>query len=339
MTGKMKRTALVLGATGGIGGAMVKVLMARGWHVRALSRNIAKAAVTAPAVEWRQGDALNAGDVVQAASGVDLIVHAVNPPGYRNWETLVLPMLDSTIKAAKSHGATILLPGTIYNFGPDTFPLLTETSPQNPVTKKGAIRAEMERRLEAVSRDGVRVIVLRAGDFFGPGAANNWFSQGLIKPGKPVTSVINPGRKGLGHQWAYLPDVAETMMRLVEQGETLPAFAAYHFQGLWDADGTRMIEAIRRVTRNPRLKVWSFPWWLMPLAAPFAPLLKELYEMRYLWQQPLRMPNNRLVATIGSEPSTPIDDAVRATLVGLGCLRGEEPNPSASLALANSNRR
>ena len=56
-------------------------------------------------------------DVIAAASGCSVIVHAVNPPGYRRWSELVLPMLDSTIAAACSVGATIVLPGTVYNFG------------------------------------------------------------------------------------------------------------------------------------------------------------------------------------------------------------------------------
>jgi hypothetical protein len=55
------------------------------------------------------------------------IVHAVNPPEYRNWAALVLPMIENTIAAAKTSGARILLPGTIYNFGPDAFPVFTET--------------------------------------------------------------------------------------------------------------------------------------------------------------------------------------------------------------------
>lgn len=323
---KTTRIALVLGATGGIGGAMVRALTARGWQVRGLNRNAAKAAERAPHVDWRQGDAMERGDVASAAVGVDLIVHAVNPPGYRNWHTLVLPMLDNTIFAAKQAGATILLPGTIYNFGPDAFPVLTETSPQNPASQKGAIRVEMERRLEKTAQDGVRAIILRAGDFFGPGAANNWFSQALVTPGKAVSAVTNPGRKGLGHQWAYLPDVAETMMRLVDQADVLPPFAVYHMRGFWDEDGTRMVEAIRRVVGKPSMKVKSFPWWLVPLAVPFVPFFRELREMRYLWQQPLRMPNDRLVSTIGPEPSTPIDEAVRATLADLGCLPAEEPS-------------
>jgi hypothetical protein len=76
-----------------------------------------------------------------------LIVHAVNPPGYRNWGQWVLPMLESSISAACASGARILLPGTLYNYGPDAFPVLHEDSPQNPLTRKGKIRAEMERRL------------------------------------------------------------------------------------------------------------------------------------------------------------------------------------------------
>ncbi|NUS68692.1 MAG: SDR family NAD(P)-dependent oxidoreductase, partial [Ensifer adhaerens] len=89
------RRVLVLGATGGIGSAVARGLHSRGWQVRALNRNAATAAQTEPAFDWRQGDAMNAGDVCTAAEGVDLIVHAVNPPGYRNWGTLVLPMLDN----------------------------------------------------------------------------------------------------------------------------------------------------------------------------------------------------------------------------------------------------
>ena len=93
-------------------------------------------------------------DVLTAAKGADVIVHAVNPPGYRDWERLVLPMLDNTIAAAKAHGARIVLPGSVYNYGPDALLLLTEASPQNPKTRKGQNRAEVERRLCAASTAG-----------------------------------------------------------------------------------------------------------------------------------------------------------------------------------------
>ena len=269
---------------------------------------------------WQRGDAMSAADVAAAASGMDVIVHAVNPPGYRNWGKLVLPMLNNTIAAARSHGARMLLPGTIYNFGPDALPNLREDSPQNPVTAKGRIRADMERRLNAAASAHSKVLIVRAGDFFGPNAANNWFSQGLVVPGKPVAKITYPGKRGVGHQWAYLPDVAETMVLLLEKADALEDFAVFHMKGHWDADGTQMIEAIRRSVGNPRIKVSPMPWPLMRLASPFVPTFRELAEMRYLWDTPARMENEHLTTVLGTEPHTPLDMAVRNTLIGLGCL-------------------
>ena len=63
-----------------------------------------------------------------------------------------------------------------------------------------------------------------------------------------------------------------------------------------------------------------FPWWLVRLAAPFVTTFRELLGMRYLWQQPVRLDNRRLQQQLGHEPHTPLDEAVEATLVGLGCL-------------------
>lgn len=309
----MKKTALVLGATGGIGGEVARLLLARGWRVKALHRQSRRG----DGLEWIVGDAMNRENVMQAAQGVQLIVHAVNPPGYRNWAQLVLPMVDNTIAAARASGARILLPGTVYNYGPDAFPEIHEDAPQRPLTRKGAIRVEMERRLE---HSGVPVLIVRAGDFFGPSAGNTWFAQGLIKPGKPVTAISNPATPGIGHQWAYLPDVAETMVRLVERADALPQFARYHMQGHWDADGTQMTAAIARAAGRPSLRAGSFPWWLATLVSPFVTTFRELREMRYLWRQPVRLTNVRLLAVLGEEPHTPLELAVRRTLQGLGCL-------------------
>jgi len=313
------RKALVLGATGGIGGEVARRLKGKGWEIVALHRHAAKRA-GADGFDWRQGDAMAAAEVMAAAEGASLIVHAVNPPGYRDWDKLVLPMLDNTIAAARAAGARVLLPGTVYNYGPDAFPVIDEAAPQNPGTAKGRIRAEMERRLREATATGVRTLIVRTGDFFGPRAGNNWFAQGLVTPGKPLAAITYPGALGVSHQWAYLPDVAETMVRLVEKDWALEPFATFHMEGHWDEDGTRMIAAIRQASGRPDLPVRRFPWGLLTLASPFVPLFRELREMRYLWQVAVRLTNARLVGTLGSEPRTPLEAAVRATLADLDCL-------------------
>lgn len=349
-----RQTALVLGATGGIGGELARQMREAGWRVRALTRS------TPPAdepqhgqqgsLQWLRGDAMCRDDVLAAARGCAVIVHAVNPPGYRRWAELVLPMIDNSIAAARAEGATLVLPGTLYNHGPDAFPLLHEDSPQHPVTRKGAIRVAMEQRLRQATESGpvlqgqagrsCRVLILRAGDFFGPRCGNSWFAQGLVRPGRPVRRILNPAAAGVGHQWAYLPDVARTLIELLEQREQLPAFASFHMGGHWDADGQQMVQAIQRVVQGqggglPRVR--AFPWPLLQLASPFVTTLRELLEMRYLWRTPVRLDNRRLLATLGHEPHTPLDVAVLATLQGLGCLPASaQPTAATTVAAGTS---
>ena len=95
----------------------------------------------------------------------------------------------------------------------------------------------------------------------------------------------------------------------------------------WDADGLQITASVQRVVvrrtgRVPAMR--KFPWRLIRLASPFVTTPRELLEMRYLWSQPVRMTNARLVAILGREPHTALDEAVEATLVGLGCLPAAE---------------
>ncbi|WP_325088308.1 NAD-dependent epimerase/dehydratase family protein [Burkholderia contaminans] len=322
--GGTQRQALVLGASGGIGGEVARQLRDAGWLVRGLKRGLDAEVAERDGIAWIRGDAMDRDAVVRAARGCSVIVHAVNPPGYRNWAGQVLPMIDNTIAAAKAERATIVLPGTVYNYGPDAFPVLVEDAPQHPSTRKGAIRVELERRLQDAAGQGIRTIIVRAGDFFGPKlTGNSWFAAGFVKAGQPVASISVPGRAGIGHQWSYVPDAARAMVELIERHDTLEPFARFHLGGHWDADGTQMAEAVRRVAQRHGLRptVRKFPWWFVWAAAPFVTTLRELLEMRYLWREPVRLDNTRVTAVLGREPVTPLDTAVEATLAGLGCLK------------------
>jgi nucleoside-diphosphate-sugar epimerase len=311
------RTALVIGITGSIGREVAEALLRRGWQVRALHRDppAAKISVALPnSVQWFQGDAMRSRDVVAAANGAELIVHAANPPNYRNWRGLALPMLDNTIAAARIGNARILLPATIYNFGADSARVLKENSPQIPTTRKGQVRVEMELQLQKASLYGVRSIVVRAGDFFGPGAGNSWLTRGMIRAGGPVRTVYNPGPPEVGHSWAYLPDLAETMVRLIECPSSLSAYEVFHFRGHWLERGMEMAQSVCRASAIDDRRIKPFPWWAVKLAAPFVNACHEMLEMRYLWQIPLQLDNSKLRALIGAETHTPLEDALAATL-------------------------
>lgn len=309
-------TALVLGLTGGIGAAIADRLAARGWTIRALTRRPEGQRPGMPfPVEWRAGDALDAGAVAAAADGTALIVHAVNPPGYARWREDGLPMLENAIAAARRAGATILFPANVYVFSKDSPARVDEASPRRPLTRKGQVRLEMEDMLARATEDhGVRVIAVRAGDFFGPGIKSSWFSQALAKGGMAARSVATLARPGTSHAWAYVPDLAETFARLVDRRTALPAFTLVHFAGHLDASGRELAEAVSRVVGRAGLPIKPFPWIIVWLGAPFVRFLRETLEMRWLWSTSLALDNRRLRTLIGDEPHTPLDEAVRTAL-------------------------
>ena len=316
------KMALVIGATGGIGGALAERLLADGWTVRALNRNPAaiKPVPGREALQWVRGDAMVEADVVAAAQGCDLVVHGANPPGYRNWAGLQMPMLNSSIAAARAAGARLVFPGTVYNYGPDAFPELTEASPQHPRSRKGAIRVQMEDALQAAAADGLKVLIVRCGDFFGPASGNNWMGQGLIQAGKPIAAVRYPGPLSVAHSWAYLPDVAETVVQLLALPD-LEDIAHYHMRGHTQT-GAELVAGLEAAAGR-KLKVSILPWFAVRAVAPFNEMMREMLEMKYLWDEPVLLAGAKLAARLGAEPHTPLAEALRAALAGLDALPRE----------------
>ena len=243
------QTVLVIGATGGIGGETALAFLRRGFRIRALHRRPEDAAALRAHLDfdWIKGDAMNAADVAATAAGVRFIVHGANPPMYKNWRELVLPMLESSIAAAKASGARVLFPGTIYNFPADGAVVLHEDTPQRATTRKGAIRIAMERRLEAARAEGVRSLILRAGDFFGPHiTANSWFNQ-LVKPGRPVRSITYQVRPILAIPGPICPTSARPWHGSRSTTQALRTSRCFISRGIGSSAASKYPDAIRAV--------------------------------------------------------------------------------------------
>ena len=75
-----RRTLLLAGATGFVGGAVLPALQARGWHIRGLTRN-AGGRAQMPGLEWVQGDVGDAGASARALDGCDAALYLVHGIG------------------------------------------------------------------------------------------------------------------------------------------------------------------------------------------------------------------------------------------------------------------
>lgn len=315
MDDKTTRTVMVLGANGRLGRAAVTAFADAGWTVRAVIRPHGRRALPP---QWPAGvgvvaaDALDLATLRPAAQGVAVIVNALNPD-YTRWDRLLPPLTEASIALAEGCGATLMLPGNVYNFGQALPPVLTEDTPFAGNHPKAQQRIALEAALaRAAAQRGVRSIVIRAGDFLGD--EGTWVDLGLARALRRGR-FTQMGPVDVAHAWAWLPDLAQAFVSVAGRRDALPAHAALHFAG-HTLTGAQLQQAFEAALGRP-LKATQFPWWLMRLAAPVAALPRALLEMRHLWQRPHRLDGARLAALIGPEPHTPLDAVVHQCLARL----------------------
>jgi nucleoside-diphosphate-sugar epimerase len=299
---------LVLGAAGRLGYAAAKAFRDAGWIVISVLRP-GTAVRALPGTQIREIDALDHAAVAEAARGTDVVLHALNPV-YAQWTRQALPLAYSAIAAAESAGAVLVFPGNLYNYGRGLPPVIDETTPMRPSARKGQLRLAMEERMQEAAERGLRVIIARAGDFFGAGRGS-WFDLVITKDLAPGR-LVYPGPLDLVHEWAYLPDFITAMLHLVEIRNALPPFASFGFPG-HAVTGREMTTAIARATGR-KLQVQRMTWWLIHSLRPIVPLCRELSEISYLWSEAHRIDGAKLTSAIAAVPHTPLDVAVARAL-------------------------
>jgi nucleoside-diphosphate-sugar epimerase len=306
----MKGRILVLGAAGRLGTVAAESFRDAGWQVKGLVRPGRAGAVP------RRIEAIEAvtrDEAIAAASGCDVVLNALNP-AITEWRKNALSLAYAAIAAAESHGATLLFPGSVWNYGRAMPPLLDESTPMRPTTRKGGMRVEIEQRIQEACDRGMRAIILRAGDFFG-GGSGSWFDLVIAKEiGR--SRLTYPGPLDVEHAWAYLPDFAATLVRLAEQRKSFGPCETFGFPG--DAvTGREFIATIEAVTKS-KFTLRPMSWWFLKTFGQLLAMGRELSELEYLWRVRHRISGDKLKAAIGEVPHTPLPQAIAASLRAIG---------------------
>ena len=298
----------VLGINGHVGHAIAHAMHAAGWQVTGFGRSNKQ---PIPGVAFHKGDATSAQDIAAAIAGADVVVNALNLP-YPDWyHGRAEAQLATVLEALGTSGKTLLFPGNIYNYAASDR-RITPDLPQRPETPRGAIRVRMEQMLaEAAARGDIQAIILRAGDFFGPEASNDWFDLVMLREaGKGRFAKI--GAPGVKHAWAYLPDLARAFEKLAWHRAEFGAFETFHFSGHF-VTPEEMAAAVVAAAPVP-LKVSNFPRFIFKAVGLFDPMMREIGKMGYLWDSPMQLVDPRLEAILGPEFATPFDDAIATTI-------------------------
>jgi nucleoside-diphosphate-sugar epimerase len=322
----VRPTVLILGANGRLGCAAALAFEAAGWRVRAQVRHEPSPQLPSAARVLRM-DLADAAGIAAAAADASVVLHAVNP-AYTRWEAEALPALKVALEVAERLHAHFMLPGNVYNFGAGMPPVLREDTPQQPTTRKGQIRVEMETLIaQRAAAGGFATSVLRAGDFFGAGKGT-WLDLVIVKSLR-AGKLVYPGPLDLPHAWAYLPDLARAFVRVATQAPKTGT-STWHFHG-YTLTGAELLAAIEVATtglglsRPQGYRHGRMPWGVIRAGGIFVPMWREIAAMAYLWQVPHALDGSRLAALAalatpgaGALYTTPLAVALSDALQSLG---------------------
>jgi len=209
---------IIFGGRGGAGEALALELHKQGQRVRVVNRS--GTARLPQEIEVVRGNLLEPASLTEVVRGATTLYHSANVP-YAQWPQVLAPMLEGFIAAGKASGARLVYVDNLYMYGLNT-QNMNPSTPEQPCSRKGALRARLGKRLLEAHRAGeVQAVIARGSDFFGPGVDNSLLSQktfGNVLEGK---SAMWAGRADVPHALTYTPDFARALVKLGERDEAV----------------------------------------------------------------------------------------------------------------------
>ena len=277
----------VLGA-GPVAKATVTALLARGLPVRVVHRSgtFPKQA----GLEVVAADITDVAQLTQAFTG-SAVVYMCAMPAYHRWVDEFEAMMTNVLQACATTGSAMVFADNLYMYQESPNAPLTETTPPQPATSKGVVRARVAEMVLQANWDGkVKTAIARASDFFGPGVDNamlgNRFFPQLIA-GKTVQWFGNPD---MPHTFTYVPDFGNALAELGADG--MGWGEVWHVPSSITCTATEVANATAALTHKPA-KLKGGGRLMLRIVGLFIPAAKEMVEMLPHFETPYIVDNSK----------------------------------------------
>jgi nucleoside-diphosphate-sugar epimerase len=220
-------------------------------------------------------------------------------------------VMRNTIDACKRHGTKLVFFDNVYAYG-KVDGVMTENTPYNPCSRKGEVRARIATTLmDEVKRGELQAMIVRAADFYGPGAALSLTHATVferLRAGKTPQWV---GNAKAVHTFTFTPDAGRSVALL---GNTPSAYGQ-----VWHAltsknemTGEAFVRLACELAGKP-YKIQVAPRWMLSLMGLFVPVLRENKEMMYQFEHDYRFDSSKLERALNVQP-TDYRTGIKATL-------------------------
>ena len=170
----------------------------------------------------------------------------------------------------------------------------------------------MDERLQSAHRAGqIRMTIGRASDFFGPGALNTGvIGEGFFTSYFAGKGVDWLGRLDVPHSLSFVEDFGRGLVTLGQHEEALGE--AWHIPAATPVTSREFLAMVFHIGGRTAA-VRAAGKRLLQVGGIFNPLLRELPEMAYEFEQPFIMDGSKFTRAFGGTP-TPLLAAIEATV-------------------------
>jgi nucleoside-diphosphate-sugar epimerase len=298
----------ILGANGTIAAELIPVLQSNAQQIRLVSRSPKKV----DGAEIFQADILNRDQVFQAVKDADFVYLLVGLEYNRKvWKTQWPVIMRNTIDACKAAGARLIFFDNVYMYG-RVKGSMSESTPYNPCSIKGKIRAEIDEMLLKEMRSGeLKAMIATSADFYGPRTAKTSVAGIMIfdkmKNGKSAQWFVNAKQP---HSFTYTPDAAVALYMLA--GSENAYGQTWHLPTAKPALTGNEFISIAAKYMHAKNKVSVLPKWLVKTIGLFVPVMRELGEMLYQNEFPYVFDSSKFEKAFQFKP-TPYEEGIRRT--------------------------
>ena len=297
---------VVLGA-GPAGTTLAAELADRGLRVRHVDRK--QLEPVRPGVETVQADLSTAEAATAATEGAAVVYHAVNV-AYHLQVPLLPGIAEAVLAAVRTHGARLVVLDTLYPYGAADGEAITEQTPWAATSRKGRLRADLDRRYLAAHASGeARVVLGRSADFFGPGVLASTLGGAFFPGALTGGPALALGDIDLPHSYTYIGDVARGLATLGtdDRGDG----SVWHLPTVPARTTAEVHALVEEITGRPlQVEVMAEPRAYGPFDEQF---MAEYAEMFYQHLVPQNVVSTAFETTFGVRP-TPLREALAATV-------------------------
>ena len=294
-------TQTILGANGTIGSILAKELTKYTSHIRLVSRSPKK---VNPTDELFPADLSDSAMVEKAVAGSAIVYLLVGLDyNIKTWQEKWPKLMRATIDACIKHNAKLVFFDNVYLYDVKAIPHMTEESPVNPPSKKGAVRREIAEMLMREVKSGkLTALIARAADFYGPDNEKSFLIEVVyknLKKGKKANWFIDADKK---HSFTYTPDAARATALLANTPDAYNQ--VWHLPTDRNAlTGRQMAELFMKEMKVQK-GTSAMPMWLIKTVGLFIPFMREMPEMIYQYDRDYFFDSSKFEKRFGIQPTS-----------------------------------